>query len=336
MLLTHVYAALWVLPFLIGSLIRDIRRERIDHALWVSLIVPFAACLTYIPLLRNVGQAVFPSVFEGSWERGILFYLKIFFQLSPALVAASVVAFAIAFWRRTKAQKPSGVSNERRLSGPEFTVLVAAMAPPAVIDALAIREHVAFYDRHAILTVPMMVLIFALFIAREAQANRLAGMAAAFVILGLNAFLPDLALARVMPKAEARESRPRMDIDQIDPELPVVASSALNFLEVDHYGNPALLGRLYYLVDADASIKYAHSNLTEGMLVLKQYFPIRANVSTYGEFVSSHRHFLVWGNPDGPGWLLQKLKAEGDVLTKIGDFDTPYPDSQLYEATIIQ
>jgi hypothetical protein len=147
-------------------------------------------------------------------------------------------------------------------------------------------------------------------------------------------FLPNLALARRIPPAEASELSVQKDFDRIHPELPLVANSALTFLEMDHYERPALLGRLYYLVDPVSSIKYTQSNMTEGLLVMKQYFPIRANVSSYAGFMATHRHFLVWGVMDQQGWLLRKLKTEGARITKIGKFDTPYADSQLSEVTL--
>jgi len=90
------------------------------------------------------------------------------------------------------------------------------------------------------------------------------------------------------------------------------------------------------LVDPESSIKYTHSNLTEGALLMKKHFPIRANGSTYGEFAMQHRHFMIFGDPEQHrGWLLIKLKAEGAQVTELGRLDTPYPDSKLYEVRLV-
>ena len=68
---------------------------------------------------------------------------------------------------------------------------------------------------------------------------------------------------------------------------------------------------------------------------MKQYFPLRANVSPYADFAATHRHFLVWGEPEQQqGWLLTKLKAEGAQVTELGHFDSPYPDSRLYDVVL--
>jgi len=125
------------------------------------------------------------------------------------------------------------------------------------------------------------------------------------------------------------------DLNAIHPELPLVADSILTYLEMDHYENPALVARLYYLVDQESAIKYAKSNLMEGLLVIKQHFPIRANVSSYDAFAATHRHFLVWGEIDREqGWLLRKLETEGAQVKELGDFDSSYKDSKLYEVTL--
>jgi len=287
--------------------------------------------MTYFPLIRSLDQGVFPPLAQGSVKRAGWLYLEILFQAAPALAAGSAAAFAVVIWRRASvpADKVFG------LKAHELAFLLASLLPPAILNAMAILKHMVFYDRHAILTVMTGNLLVLLFIAFEARTNRLAGMAAALVIVGFALFLPGWRLARLATPAEASETATRKDYDRIHPELPIVANSALTYLEMDHYENPALLARLYYLVDSESAIKYMQSNATEGVLVMKQHFPIRANVSRYADFAATHRHFLVWGAIEKQqGWLLTKLKAEGAQVTEIGLFESPYEDSRLYEVTL--
>jgi hypothetical protein len=244
-----------------------------------------------------------------------------------------LTAFAIAAWRRraptqnaqSDAAVPTGIPAH------EIAFFLVSLLPPALLNAVAMHQRIAFYDRHAFLTTLTAVLLFLLFIAYESRANRLAGLAAAFIILGFTVFLPAQSL---VPHAPPAAKPARKDFQNVDPTLPFVTNSVFTFVEMDRYENPALIARLYYLVDPESSIKYAHSNLTEGMLVMKQYFPIRANVSPYADFAATHRHFLVWGEMDLNGWLLRKLKTEGAQLTQIGKFDTSYLDSELYEVRL--
>ena len=335
MLLSHVYAPLWVIPFWAGELVRNWKQRRIDWPLWAAMVLPMAACLTYLPLVQNVGHAVFPPEFQGSVSKAVWFYLRTIFQVAPPLLAGGLTAFGIAAWRRSSSAaiaNPSGAATG--IPAHEMAFLLFSLLPPALLNALAIQKHMAFYDRHAFLTTLTAYLLLVLFIAYESRANRLSGLAAAVIVLGFTVFLPAKSLAPKPPVDASTEPNPgplRKDFDQIHPELPFVTNSVFTFLEMDHYANPALVGRLYYLVDPESSVKYAHSNMTEGLPVLKQYFPIRGNAPSYADFAATHRHFLVWGEMDMNGWLLRKLKTEGARLTKIGTFEAPYLDAELYE-----
>jgi hypothetical protein len=124
-------------------------------------------------------------------------------------------------------------------------------------------------------------------------------------------------------------------IDAIEPDLPLVAASGLTFLEMDKYASPQLVARLHYLTDAQFAIQYAHATIFEGFPTLKQYFPIRAAVNPFPQFIQQHRKFLVLGTPGYPeDWLLRKLIADGDELRYLGDFPGPYKDTSLYEVTV--
>ena len=337
MLLSHVYAPLWIMPFWIAELVRSWRQRRIDWPLWDALVLPLAACLTYIPLFQSVAKAVVPWWFQGSPVRAVWFYVEMFLSDWAVLIAASLAAFAIAIWRRQAVAEVSGLQAVKAIGfeAHELTFLVASLLPPLLLNYVSAHRHMAYYDRHAFLTVLTANLLILLIIAYRSRANRLSGLVAAFMILGFTLFFSDQGLGRYSASAAAKQTAARKDYDQIQPELPFVANSALTYLQMDHYENPALVARLYYLVDPESSVKYMQSNLTEGVLVMKQYFPLRSNVSSYADFAATHRHFLVWGEIDREqGWLLTKLKAEGAQVTEIGHFDSPYPDSQLYEVRL--
>ena len=335
MLLTHVYAPLWVMPFWAAELLRSWRKRRIDWPLWALLTIPLVTCLTYLPLIRNVGQAVVPIGGQGSPSKPFWYYVAIFLGVCPALVVAFFTAFGIVVWREPGVRKPGSKPLPSLGFQPaELTFLLAALMPPLMLNALSMYTHGPFYGRHAFLTVLTVNLLVVLFMAHESRANRLSGMVAAVIILGFSMYFLwglDMNAVAIDPKL------PKLgkDFNRIHPELPLVANSILTYLEMDRYENPAVLARLYYLVDSESAVKYAHNNLTEGLPVMKQHFPIRANSSSYGEFVAKHRHFMVLGDI-GPqrGWLLVKLKAEGAQVTELGRIETPYPDPKLYEVRL--
>jgi hypothetical protein len=170
-----------------------------------------------------------------------------------------------------------------------------------------------------------------LFVTHECRLNRLAAAAALCVLLAYNLF-PAVSLI----EAQARWRAVRHTaIDEVHPELPFVVNAATTFLALDHHENAAFLDRVYYLVDEPSALRYAHTNLFEGIAGLKPYFPLRAHIESYADFAARHPRFLVFGESDQPDqWLLRKLAAEGAHIEKIGEFETPYEDSRLQEVTL--
>jgi hypothetical protein len=335
MLLSHGYAVFWIMPFWAAELIRQWRQRHIDWPLWAALILPMASCLTYIPLLQNAGQAVFEQSLQGSLGNAVWFYVRTFYPIAPLVIVGGIAAIGIAAWRRASAAGPRSDTVEATgMAAHDLTFLVFALLPPALLNIVTHYMHIAFYDRHAFLTRFTADLLILLFIAYECRANRLSGLAAAIIMLGFTLFLSTDRLKSFYAPPAAATSSAGKDFERIDPELPFVANSVLTYLEMDHYEKPEFLTRLYYLVDSESAIKYTHSNMTEGLPVMKQYFPIRANVASYSEFTSTHRHFLVWGVPGQQGWLLTKLNAEGAQVKEIGRFDSPYSDPELYEVRL--
>lgn len=330
MILSHAYAPLWIMPFWAAEAVRDWKKRRIDWPVWAALVLPLTACVTYLPLLRNAEGATFPPQFLGSVKIAAFFYLGILIpDFLPVLIAAAA-AFTIAAWRKSK--------PIAELGAPQSVLFVACVLPPVLLNALSIYKRIPFYDRYAAPAAFMISIALVLFLAHESKANRLSGLVTIVIFFGASVVLPVELLAPSF--ADARQvpttSMSRTPIGQIHPELPLVVNNALVFLEIDHYENdPEVLSRLYYLSDRDFALKYNMTDVTEGLPLMKHYFPIRATVLPYSDFVAEHRHFLVWGSLDNEfGWLLRKLRADGVTVTELGAFDSEDYAGSLYEVTL--
>lgn len=331
MILSHVFAPLWIMPFWAAEIARTLKERRIDWPVWMTLIFPLAACVTYFPLMSSASSGVFPPQFQGSVQKTISLYLTVLILDSiPVLLAASS-AFAIAVWRRSK--------SDAGFCGPDLTLCVASLLVPALLTVISINKHIPYYDRYASPAALLISILILLFVAYESRVNRLSGLAAAVIVFALLMSSPLLRGLDQEPFGAAsqvpRISIGRTPFGQIHPELPLVINNALVFLELDHYERPDVLARLYYLADQNFALKFTNSNVTEGLPVLKRYFPIRANVVPYSAFISTHQHFLVWGRMDDElGWLLRKEREDGVAIRELGDFESADYGGQLYEVTL--
>lgn len=330
MILSHAYAPLWIMPFWAAEAVRDWKKRRIDWPVWVALVLPLGGCVTYLPLVRNAAGGAFPPQLGGSVEAAAFFYLRILISDFLPILLAGTAAFTIAAWRKTK--------STENLGGPQSSLFLASLLPPALLNALSVFKHIPYYDRYGSPTAFMIAIAILLFMAYESRANRLSGLLTVLIFFGFSVVIPIELLPPpfVDAKQVPRISINRTPFGRIHPQLPLVINSALVFLEIDHYEeNPAVLSRLYYLSDRTSSLTYTHTDVTEGLPLLKRYFPIRASVVPYSAFIAQHRHFLVWGRTDDQfGWLLRKLRADGVTVTELGAFDSEDYAGSLYEVTL--
>ena len=119
-------------------------------------------------------------------------------------------------------------------------------------------------------------------------------------------------------------------LDSFHPELPLVAASELTFVEMDQRESAALTNRLFYLYDRNAEMTLAHRSVTDSLMMLKDFFPFRGRLASYGEFVDERRQFLVIGSYEHPGdWLLRQAEMDGATLQIVGRYEG-YADSDLY------
>jgi hypothetical protein len=325
MMLSHVLAPLSILPFLVAELVRSARRRRLDGAVWAALLLPLAVGIVDLPLLRQVGMTIYPAIYRASPAKIGAFYGGAFTHVLPALIPALALAFLVAWWRRG----PSVPWHF--LDAREAPLLATALLPPVLLNLMMMRSGGPFWDRYSITTALIFYVLIVLFVAHECRLNRLAGLAALLVLLAYN-LLPAVNL--IEAQARWRAAR-HIAIDGVRPELPFVVNAATTFLALDHHESAAFLDRVYYLVDEPSALRYAHTNLFEGIAGLKPYFPLRAHIESYADFAARHPRFLVFGESDQPDqWLLRKLAAEGAHIEKIGEFDTPYEDSRLQEVTL--
>ncbi len=203
------------------------------------------------------------------------------------------------------------------------------MLNPILLNILLMRRHGAFWDRYCITTEAAIYVGMAILLAVRLKSNRIAGYAAAAVLLFLFFFQ-----AALWPMLSQPAAQNASGLAAIRPDLPLVDAGGVTFFEMNHHEKPEILKRLFFLKDRALALKYTHTNLFEDRGFgdgMKPYFPISANVASYADFINKHREFLVLGDYEAPEeWLLPKLKDDGAQLTWLGTYRVPYLDSNLY------
>jgi hypothetical protein len=332
MLLSHVFAPLSLLPFFAAEAVRLYQRRKPDYPLWAALVLPTPIMVLYVPLFRTFASILHPLMYQASPLKLAKFYVH---GLREAILGLLVV-LAVAAVAHVRARKQTAGlrsdDRERRVrSGiqtADYALFGLLVLNPVVVTLAIMRSHSAFWPRYCLTTYIALFAALAIFLALRLRAESAAAYTSVLVMVLVssitNTILPAL-----------RAGAPPDSVERIRPDLPLVAASGMQFLEMDYYGSGAFTSRLYYLKDRASAIYYTHGTLNEdyGPDKLRRDFPIRGNVQSYSTFVSQHREFLVLGtwNLD---WLLQKLHDDGASTQLIGELNVPYRDKKLYLVTM--
>jgi hypothetical protein len=134
---------------------------------------------------------------------------------------------------------------------------------------------------------------------------------------------------------ELLNAPPVSRLDTVQPGLPLVAGTALTFMELDRYEDADLAKRLFLLTNREAASTIAHDTVFENYEQVKAVFPIRGTVQSYCSFIASHPQFLVLGSYKHPqGWLLRKLDMDGAQLKIVGTYANTFDEHELYEVSV--
>lgn len=327
MVLSHVFAILMLLPFVVAEIARLFQTRRPDWPLWLAFALPLIGIVSYAPLINRYAHGLFPPAFQGSIERIALSAFEFYDPTSLlAVVLAFLAGLAITLFERKRVNRLVSRPNPV-----DAALIVGSLLIPAVVIATLMRMQGAYFPRYSFLAVVGISLLVAWTLNSFTSASRRASLTAVIVLILFFVFRTERVTA-----LELRLARQIGAFDQIDPGLPFVDASGLTFLEMDKNEHPQFLSRLFYLTDPEYSAKYAHATIFEGMAELKNIFPIRANVATYREFVRTHRQFLVLGTPGYPeDWLLSALHDNGASVENVGTFRSIYKDSLLFKVTLM-
>ena len=333
MMLSHMMSLLYILPLCLAEAVRAYRLRKIDLKIWASLLLPCALPFIYMHLVERFSTSIFPLAFQASPRKIVEAYY------GSLRIAALPLLFALLLaWFTTSFKKHDEAPQTWRITAVDLALIACFLALPALVNLALMRTHGAYFERYALPVAFGYGLAAAFFLASRLNVSDLAPLAAsAVLILFVIAFNLGSALKPSVWAHRGAASTTSGTFDGSMPQLPLVAASGLTFLEMDHYENEATVRRLYYLTDQELAVRYAGATIFEGLQTVKGYFPIRAHVTPYLDFVAAHPVFLVLGTPDYPeDWLLRALLAMHEDVRYLGELPVPYKDTQLYEVTVSQ
>jgi hypothetical protein len=367
LLLSHV---LGILPFaaVVGAeCLRSWLIRKIDWRLWAALSAPLVSVLTYQPLFSHHSKLLFTPLYRPTPIRVLGCYWEPLRYVGTPLLAIA----AIAIMSLIASRKGLGCDEERlKPNWPMALLFLGLFLVPLAVAILFLRTGTAFFDRYGVVMLIPAAVVPSLLLAYSTHCKKsYAGIVAvllaslfyinssgkAWLLEPLATILPPPLVARVLyltafpplfempsvppiPPSLVKTYRGAPTISRLDrlrPELPLVAGTALTFMELDRTESNPLTTRLFLLTNREAAATIVQDTLFENYEQLKAVFPIRGNVEAYCSFITNHRHFVVLGSYNhAQGWLLRKLEMDGAQLSIIGTYPVTYDEHDLYEVNL--
>ncbi len=321
LLAAQVFAVFTFFAFLLAEAVRLWRRRRPDYVLAAALLLPMAAMLIYLPLIRSCSGIIFPV--RASWNTVILFL--------EGTLGAPVIPLVLLAVLLIPAGKAARITQTRFLPEDRALVIGLFMSPLLLTLFLMVRKA-TFYSRYCIAAQIAMLLTIAILLPHRIRLERRAAYTGSALLL---LFLLKTQIWHVIRYPVPTNAA---FMASIRPELPLVASEGQVFMEMNQYESAKFLSRLYFLKDPKASMQYLHTNIFQGFeapdVMKSSGYPITANIAPYDDFVNQHHQFLLLGTPIQ--WVFTKLRLSGASFTVVGDYrgDMPYMDTTLYLVTV--
>jgi hypothetical protein len=186
---------------------------------------------------------------------------------------------------------------------------IAFSALPGVAVVMGKAVTGVFTARYALWTIIGIALLFGWAAAGLLDRRRGLGWILIAVVAGSLALTHVHAFRQAKAHASLLRETWQFLRDEADADSPLVIGHPLQFLPLAYYAPPEVAGRLVYLADPAASVRYVgHDTADRVLLELRRRVPIR--VEPYAEFLSANPWLQVYVRDGDPRWLLSALSGE--------------------------
>lgn len=153
LLLSHVFAPLSLFAIFVAEGVRFARTRKIDLSLWITLLLPCLAMLTYIPLFSIYKPVIFPYTDQASIAKVRLFFQEEVWD-AAAVLYASMLAFAVSRHSPVRSHlKP--IPRELLMVG------YVLLCTPIILNLVLMRGGRAFWPRYCLTAAVAVCIIYA-------------------------------------------------------------------------------------------------------------------------------------------------------------------------------
>lgn len=303
----HYYAIFVTAAFGLAESIRLLRSRQVRWQFWIALAVGVVPLYLFWPLLLRI------KAFSGAhfWSHlaaaelpktyGSLLWTSTDYGMGVAAIcfAGVVGPYLWRFFTGSGSVWAEATADELA----QDALVIGLLGLPILVFAASRVAHVGIALRYVLPTVLGVILALARIFSRASTKTATLFSIFVFAVVGIS----ELSFWRSVPRHPAQAPDVRLE-EMVQkagrPELLVVVSDGLTYVQLAHYASPLSKQRLVYLADPERVIENVGADtLEKGILALRQYMPLQ--VRDFSEFVRSHHEFLLYVEDPGYGfdWL---------------------------------
>lgn len=330
----HYYAIFALVPFGAAEAAMLAKTRQIRFAVWLAIISGCVPILWLFPLLRALKITYGEHLLApASLVRAFAIYGWIFtpqknvlvvFALATACATAILIAIAAAIQSLLRPSR----TRAARTSDPfahEHVLMLGFLALPFIAYLGAKLAHGALVDRYVlsvVLGIPLAACSLHAWLGRR---GRIAFTIAAILLIASREARFWMQQDHHIGQLQSPAPRAEQMVEAAGySNLPVVISSPLQYLQLNHYAPPELQPRLVFLVDPPKAIEYDGSDSGDRqMLLLRAYAPLA--VEKFADFRAKHLEFLLLSNGDPRlDWWPARFRAEGHAELQVLESQNPW------------
>jgi len=318
----HYFAVFAFLPFFFAEaayygLMRQLRR-----GVWIALLIGFVPLALFWPALHAVQKNMGPHFWAKPTLELALWSYSWFFLTpleEPGLYVATIASAAVLFTMLATAKKSS--RGERPAGAPvhELILVLGLLALPLLGFGIAALVHGAMTAKYMVPS----ILGFSLALGFTLPTLRRWGFLLPAATAALLLFMIVPQERQFWSTYDGRFVSPATFVEDFvttggHADLPVIASDAHDFLQLQHYCDPAWRKRFVSVLDPAQAVVYTGNDTADKQLaILRQY----ANLPIYDfqPFLAEHPAFLVYSGGGGLNgdWWPGRLKNDGFKLQNV-------------------
>lgn len=320
----HYYAFFALFPFALAEGAVFLRTRSLRLGVWVAFATTFVPFIAFWPLMKG-----FKDIYGGHFWNKPTFYNAV--QTYPAFLKIgaldwgwAIIAVFTFGMLAAVLKNPKSAIQDRTTPDPalwqDFALVLGFLSLPFVAFVVTKLGHGGMVNRYVLYGMLAFPIGFAHIIPRMGRRNFALLVVFVSVLIGYQEL--SIWSSRIHKLVSPATSIEKSVASTPYPDLPVIITGQLEYLELAHYASPEWNRRFVFLLDEEQSIAHlGQDSAIVQIRVLSRYAPL--HMTGLADLANQYPRFLLYSHhANASDWWPATLLHEGYSLQVLTDDST--------------